>query len=140
MAPKIHTAAIMMAVEDDAKVLLVAHHPDGEDTMEMEANPNQETTHSKMVPNPPAGTVTSRDIIKKTAPNVSRKMLPVKVSMYRPTGQNKKHHLLEKMKIITIPKEQLVKCTQETWPQCFRVFNEGRSYFPELSPKNIFFQ
>jgi len=35
--------------------------------------------------------------------------------------------------------KQLVKCTQDTWPQCFWVFNEARSYFPELCPKNIFF-
>ena len=33
-----------------------------------------------------------------------------------------------------------MKCTQETWPQCFWVFNKGRNYFPDLHPKkNIFF-
>jgi hypothetical protein len=40
-APKIHTAANIMAMEDKAEVLLVAHYPDREDIMEiMEANPN----------------------------------------------------------------------------------------------------
>jgi len=37
-----------------------------------------------------------------------------------------------------ILKEQLVKCTPEIWPQCFQIFNEGSSEFPELCPKNIF--
>jgi len=36
-------------------------------------------------------------------------------------------------------KEQLEKCTQEIWTQFSRVFNEGHSYFPELCPRNIFF-
>jgi len=36
-------------------------------------------------------------------------------------------------------KEQLVKCTPANSQQCSPVFIEGHSYFPELHPKNIFF-
>jgi len=37
-------------------------------------------------------------------------------------------------------KEQLaVKYIQANSQVCSRVFNEGRSYFPDLRPKNIFF-
>jgi hypothetical protein len=91
------------------------------------------------LPNQPAGTATSTDIVKKTAANKSGRMLHEKVSMDQPTGKSKKQHLLEKMKIIKRLKEQLVKCAPGIWPQCFRVFNERSSYFPELHPKNIFF-
>ncbi len=124
----IHTMAIIVAVEDEAEVLLAVHHPDEEDIMEtMEANPRQGTIKCKMVPNQPAGTATFTDIVKRITANVSRRTLPAKASMDQPTGQNKKHRLLEKVKTIMILKEQLVKCTPEIWPQCFQIFNEGRS-------------
>jgi hypothetical protein len=42
------------------------------------------------------------------------------------------------MKTTVKPREQLVKCTPEILQQCFQVFNQGRSYFPELHTKNIF--
>jgi len=32
-----------------------------------------------------------------------------------------------------------VKCTPANLQHCSRVFSEGRTYFPELRPKNIFF-
>jgi hypothetical protein len=81
MVPIIHTASIILAVEDKVEVLLMVHHPDVEATMEtMEANP-KETTNSKMVQNQPAGSATFSDIIMKTAANVSVRMLPAMVSM-----------------------------------------------------------
>jgi len=71
------------------------------------------TINCKTVPNPPVGTSTSTDIIKKTSEKESRRILPAmpKASMAPPTGQNRKHYQWEKMKNNMKPKEQLVKCT-----------------------------
>jgi len=65
--------------------------------MGVEANPKV-TIKCKMVPNQPARTATSTDIVKKTAANESGRMLHAKVSMDQPTGLNKKQHLLEKIR------------------------------------------
>ncbi len=119
----------------------MVHHMDVEVTMVtmemvMEAN-RKETTKCRMVPNQPAGTATSMDIVKKTVESASGRMLPAKVSIDQPTGQNKKHHLLEEMKNMKL-KELLEKCTQENWPQYFQVFSKGRSYVTDLHPKDFF--
>jgi len=54
MSPKICTAAIIVAMEEEAEVLHAAHHPEEVDTME--ANLKQEVTiKCRMVPNQHAG-------------------------------------------------------------------------------------
>jgi hypothetical protein len=82
-APKIHTAATIVAMEDETVVLPEVHHQDEEVIMEiMKANPKQAVTiNIKTVPNQHAGTATSTDIVKKTVASISRRMLPAKVSM-----------------------------------------------------------
>ncbi len=96
-------------------------------------------TNSKMVRNLRAGGATSMDTVKRIVANASKQMLLAKVSMERPTGLNKKPHQLEKKTNSKKFKEQLVKCTPANTQLCSRVFIEGRSYFPELRPKNFFF-
>jgi hypothetical protein len=114
MELKTPTAVIIMAMEEEANVLPDVDHLDVEVTM------------------------VTMGIVKKTAKKGCGRMLPAKVSMVPPIGQNRKHHQLEKMKNME-PKDQLVKCTLANLQQCFQVFNEGRSYFTEIHPKNIFF-
>ncbi len=59
--------------------------------------------------------------------------------MVPPIGRSRKHHQSEKTKNNKKSKEQLVKCIPANSQQCSRVFSKGRSYFPDLHPKNIFF-
>jgi len=67
MVLKIHIAATIAAMEDNAEVLLVVHRLEEETTMEvMEANPRLVTIKFKMVPNQHVGTATSMGIIKRT--------------------------------------------------------------------------
>jgi hypothetical protein len=114
-------------MEDEAEVLHMAHHPDEVNTMEANLK-QEETIKCKTVPNQPAGTATSTDIVKKIVARESKKMCPAKISMDQPIGQSKKHpQLVMEQKTNKIIKEQLVKCTPDTWPQSFWVFNEGRS-------------
>jgi hypothetical protein len=135
----------IVAVEDVAEVLLEGHLADVEVTMVTMATMatamanRKGTTNSRMVQNQRAGGVTSTDTVKKTAANVSRQTCRAKALMGQPIGQNKRPHQLEKKNNNRKFKEQLVKCTQANSQQCSQVFIEGRSYFPELYPKNIFF-
>jgi len=98
------------------------------------------TTNSRTVPNLRAAGATSTDTIKKTAVNESRQTLHARASTVQPIGQNRNNPQWGKMKIKKKSKEQLVvKCIQANSQVCSRVFSKGRSYFPDLRPKNIFF-
>jgi hypothetical protein len=100
----------------------------------------KETTNSKTVRNLHAGGATFTDIVKRIVANASRQTPHAKVSMDQPTGLRTKHRQSEKMKMIKKFSEQLeVKCILANSQVSSRVFNEGRSYFPDLRPKNIFF-
>jgi len=97
-------------------------------------------TNSKMVPSQHAGGATSMDTIKKIAINESKQTLHARASTAQPIGQSKNNPQWEKMKIKKKFKEQLVvKCIQANSQVCSRVFSKGHSYFPDLHPKNIFF-
>jgi hypothetical protein len=107
--------------------------------MEMVTDNRREIINIKMVRNLRVGGVTSTDIVKKIVANASKQTPHVKVSMDRPTGPSKEPHLLEMRKNSKKFKAQLVKCTPANSQPCSRVFIEGRSYFPDLRPKSIFF-
>jgi len=63
-----------------------------------------------------------------------------KASMAQPTGLRTKPHQLEKKMMKKKFKEQsVVRCILANSQVFSRVFNEGRSYFPDLRSKNIFF-
>jgi hypothetical protein len=60
--------------------------------------------------------------------------------MDRPIGPRTRPPQFKKKKKTKKCKEQLVdKCILANSQVSSRVFNEGRSYFPDLRPKNIFF-
>jgi hypothetical protein len=141
---KIRTAVTTVAVEDVAEVLLEVHLLDVEVTMvttvTATANPKV-ITNNKMAPNQHAGGATSMVTDKKIAARESRPKLHARGSMEQPIGRNKNNLQSEKKeKMIKKCKEQLVvKCILANSQVCSRVFNKGRSYFPDLRPKNIFF-
>jgi len=135
----------IVAVGDVAEVQPEAHLADVEVTMvTMETATAmvkaKGITNSKMVPNQRAGGATSMDTVKKTAANESKLTLHARASTVRPIGQNKKPHQSEKTKSKKKFKEQsVVKCIQANSQVCSRVFSKRRRYFPDLHPKNIFF-
>ncbi len=145
MGLKIRTVATIVAGEDVAEVPLVAHPLDVEVTMvtmvTVTAMANQkETTNSKTVRSLHAGGATFTDIVKRIVANASRQTPRAKVSMDQPIGLKTRLRQSEKMKMIKKFSEQSeVKCILANSQVSSRVFNEGRSYFPDLRPKNIFF-
>jgi hypothetical protein len=103
------------------------------------ANPKV-ITNNKMAPNQHAGGATSMVTVKKIAVSGSKLKLHARGSTVQPIGQSKNNPQWEKMKIKKKFKEQLVvNYIRANLQVCSRVFNEGRSYFPDLRPKNIFF-
>jgi CBS domain-containing protein len=139
------------AVEDVAGVPLEVHLLDVEVTMVTTAMATATETATanqraiinfRMVPSRLVGGVTYTDIVKKIVANASKQTPRAKVSMDRPTGPKIRPRPLEeekKMKDNMRFKAQLAKCTPANLQPCSRVFIEGRSYFPDLRPKNIFF-
>ncbi len=78
---------------------------------------------------------------KKIAEKESKPKLRAKGSMDQPTGPKTRPPQFKKKKKTKKCKEQLVdKCILANSQVSSRVFNEGRSYFPDLRPKNIFLQ
>ncbi len=100
MSLKIRTVATIVAGEDVAEVLLVAHPLDVEVTMVtmVTAMANQkETTNSKMVRNLRAGGATFTDIVKRIVANASKQMPRAKASTDQPIGLKTKLRQSEKM-------------------------------------------
>jgi len=135
-------------VEDVAEVPLEVHLLDVEVTMvttamatamEMVTANRREIINIRMGRNLLVGGVTSTDIVNRIVANASKQTPRAKVSMDRPIGPCKRPRLLGKTKNNKKSKAQLARCTPANLQPCFRVFIEGRSYFPDLCPKNILF-